>query len=158
MLIAVAIYSCSEASNDDHPDTFSKSAQVGNERAFVEALNKHLWAVSNRNMDSLKSTMSRDGKMQLILPGSEIIDSVSGFLDFHEAWFQDTSWSFEAKILNTNIGENVGIGITEVMYKEPERDGKPYFNRMIVSYGLEKTDGQWYIIKDHASSIEKSTD
>ena len=41
---------------------------------------------------------------------------------------------------------------------EPERDGKPYFNRMHISYTLEKQNGQWYVIKDHASSVEKSTD
>jgi len=29
---------------------------------------------------------------------------------------------------------------------------------MIVSYGLEKIGDTWYIIQDHASSIEKSTD
>jgi len=38
------------------------------------------------------------------------------------------------------------------------RDGVPYFNRMIVSYDLENLDGAWYVIKDHASSVEKSTD
>ncbi len=48
------------------------------------------------------------------------------------------------------------MATTEFLYKELERNGKPYFNKMIVSYTLEKTDGNWYIIKDHASSIEKT--
>jgi len=50
------------------------------------------------------------------------------------------------------------MAITEIVYREPERNGEPYFNRMIVSYVLEKIDGHWCIIKDHASSVEKSTD
>jgi len=29
---------------------------------------------------------------------------------------------------------------------------------MIVSYDLKKIDDKWYIIKDHATSVEKSTD
>lgn len=29
---------------------------------------------------------------------------------------------------------------------------------MIVSYDLVKENGYWYVVKDHASSIEKSTD
>ena len=29
---------------------------------------------------------------------------------------------------------------------------------MIVSYDLQKINGQWYFIKDHANSIQKSTD
>ncbi len=49
------------------------------------------------------------------------------------------------------------MAVTEIVYREPEREGKPYFNRMIVSYDLEKIDGKWYIIKDHASSIESGS-
>jgi len=102
--------------------------------------------------------MSPDGEMQLILPSTPIINTVDSFLKFHEEWFVDSTWTFETKILNTTIEEDLGIAITEVIYREPERDGKPYFNKMIVSYALKKKNAAWYIIKDHASSIQKSTD
>jgi len=128
------------------------------ETAFVTTMQKHLDAVSNKDLETLASTLSPDGNMQLILPGEEIIHSAQGFLDFHQEWFQDTSWTFETKILDTEIGHEMGIAITEIVYREPDRAGVPYFNRMIVSYALQKTAGEWYIIKDHASSIEKSTD
>ncbi|MBC9796785.1 nuclear transport factor 2 family protein [Sinomicrobium sp. FJxs] len=121
-------------------------------------MQRHLNAVTNRDIEALKSTMSPEGKMQLILPGSEIIYSVDGFMDYHKKWFSDSAWTFEAKILNTRIGNKIGMAVAEIMYKEPEREGKPYYNRMIVSYDLEKIDGTWYVIKDHASSVEKSTD
>ncbi|MTB51715.1 nuclear transport factor 2 family protein [Lewinella sp. W8] len=134
------------------------SISAASEQAFVATLEKHLKAVSERDLTSLRATMSPEGKMQLILPGTEIIETVDGFLDYHREWFQDTTWTFETKILNTEIGEQVGIGITEIVYREPERNGEPYFNRMIVSYALERINGNWYIIKDHASSVEKSTD
>ena len=96
--------------------------------------------------------------MQLILPAEEITEGVDAFMTFHENWFKAGNWSFETKILNTEISTQLGIAITEVIYREPARNGEPYFNRMIVSYTLEKYEGQWYIIKDHASSIAKSTD
>lgn len=98
--------------------------------------------------------------MQLILPSTEVIHTVDSFMQYHAAWFQDTisNWTFDTRILNSNVGERIGIGITEIIYREPERNGAPYFNRMTVSYAMEKLDGEWYLIKDHASSIEKSTD
>jgi len=129
-----------------------------NKKDFIEILEKHLNAVSNKDLIALKSTMSPEGKMHLILPQTEIISSVDSFMTFHKTWFEDTNWTFETKILHTDIGDKIGIAITEIMYREPERNGAPYFNRMIVTYGLEKIDSKWYIIKDHASSIEKSTD
>ncbi|WP_282097926.1 nuclear transport factor 2 family protein [Sinomicrobium weinanense] len=132
--------------------------QAKSEQEFVNIMQRHLNAVTNRDIEALKSTMSPEGKMQLILPGSEIIYSVDGFMDYHKKWFSDSAWTFEAKILNTRIGNKIGMAVAEIMYKEPEREGKPYYNRMIVSYDLEKIDGTWYVIKDHASSVEKSTD
>ncbi|MEM1326226.1 MAG: nuclear transport factor 2 family protein [Bacteroidota bacterium] len=122
-------------------------------------MQKHLDAVSNRDLSTLKSTLSPKGNMQLILPSTEIINSVDSFMNYHETWFQDTSaWTFDTEILNTMVTDDLAIAITQIVYREPERDGKPYFNRMTVSYGLQKYDGEWYVIKDHASSVEKSTD
>ncbi|GJM33085.1 MAG: hypothetical protein DHS20C18_20860 [Saprospiraceae bacterium] len=152
------ITSCEDKDSGGEDNLAIESNNSQNEKDFTATLEKHLKAVSNKDLISLKSTMSPNNKMQLILPGSEIINSVDGFMKYHEEWFQDTAWTFETKIINTEVGERNGIAVTEIIYREPERDGKPYFNRMIVSYGLEKFNDKWYIILDHASSIEKSTD
>lgn len=129
-----------------------------NNHEMLKTLEKHLEAVSKKDLATLKSTMSPNGNMQLILPGSEILESVDSFLAYHEDWFKDKSWTFETKIIDSKTDESLGIATTEIMYQEPDRDGKPYFNRMVVTYSLEKINSKWYVIKDHASSIEKSTD
>ncbi|MEZ5044963.1 MAG: nuclear transport factor 2 family protein [Saprospiraceae bacterium] len=126
------------------------------EQAFREALQVHLNAVNEKDLTTLDGTMSEAQGMYLILPQTEPTTTKKAFMDMHEEWFEDTSWTFETKILDTEIAENLGIAIVDVMYKEPERNGKPYFNHMIVSYALKKIEGKWYIIKDHASSIEKT--
>lgn len=125
---------------------------------FMATMEKHLAAIGNKNLDSLATTMSPEGDMQLILGGIETIVSVDSFLKFHEDWFAEPNWSFNTKILNVEVGDRVGMAIVEAMYREPERDGQPYFNRMTVSYVLRKIKGKWYVIKDHATSVEKSTD
>ncbi len=154
-LAVITILGCSD---NRKMSTVSDVSPVRDSLGLIHIMEKHLNAVSSRDLETLRSTMSPSGNMQLILPGAEIIHSVNAFMEYHEEWFQDTSWSFETKILNTTVGEKVGMAITEVIYREPERDGKPYFNRMIVSCDLVKENGNWYVIKDHASSIEKSTD
>ena len=140
-----------------HQLTASKE-KLQDEKAVLSVMNRHLNAVTNKDLNALKSTMSPDGEMQLILPGSEIIHSVDSFMAFHKSWFQDKSWSFETKVLDYKVGEELAMVISEITYREPERNGSPYFNRMIVSYILKKLNDKWYVIKDHASSIEKSTD
>lgn len=131
-------------------------SQKQNEELFKSVMSKHLNAVTTKNLKILKSTMSPNGDMELIQPRSEIVYSVDGFMKFHQEWFSIPDWTFKTKILSTNIGDRIGVATTEILYEEPKRNGKPYFNRMIVSYTLEKMDGNWYIIKDHASSIEKT--
>lgn len=150
--LIIIMTSCAEHTKGE------QSTSKHDKQEFIATLQKHLDAVSNKDIATLKSTLSPEGKMQLILPRSEISNSVDSFLDYHTEWFQDTSWTFETKILNTEIGNTLGLAIVETMYREPERNGQPYFNRMTISYVLKKTNNNWYIIKDHASSIEKSTD
>lgn len=152
-LILVAAISCSTKQNELHP---SLSNYHDNDTLFKSTLLAHLNAVSNRDLNTLKSTLSPKGDMILILPNSKVTYTVDEFVKYHEGWFKEPNWTFETKILRTKTYPNLGIAIVEAIYKEPERNGKPYFNRMIVSYALEMIDNKWYIVKDHACSIEKS--
>ena len=136
----------------------SGTAPVSDADAVMSVLKKHLEAVSNKDLESLASTLSPSGKMQLILPGMEPVHTAGAFMDFHQEWFQDDSWSFEAEVVSLTVGVELAGATVDVMYREPLRDGVPYYNHMTVTYMLAKVGGQWYIISDHASSVEKSTD
>lgn len=153
VLISVSVlYSCSNNSGDQFNPINSKSQ-------IKSTLQTLLSSIENKNLDSLKSVMPPSGKFELILTGTPITYTVAEFVDFHEGWFKDKSWTMETKILNIEPGKYIGTATTEAIYREPDRDGKPYFNHTIVSYVLEKgADNNWYVIKDHASTLKKSTD
>ena len=129
-----------------------------NKEVVLTVMQKHLDAITNRDLETLKSTLSPNGNMQLILPGTEIIEQTSGFMEYHQEWFKAQNWTIDSKILNSEVGDTMAMVIVESIYKEPERDGKPYFNRMHVSYVLQKVNDNWYVIKDHMASVQKSTD
>lgn len=150
LLTVFMVFSCSIKNRNLDLESYEKT--------FISTMKKHLNAVSQRDLDALRSTLSPTGEMQLILPQTEIINTVEAFMNYHKEWFAAPNWTFETKILNTKIYSDFGMAIVEIVYKEPLRDGKPYFNRMIVSYNLEKHNHHWYVIKDHASSVQKSTD
>jgi len=157
LLIILSFFSCK--TDKEQLKSESEKMKLVRKMDVENRMKKHLDAVTNKDLVALKSTLHPEGKMQLILPGMEIINGVDGFMEFHSTWFgSNTEWSFETKILNSEVGQNFASVITELTYREPIRDGKPYFNRQIVSYVLENIKGQWYVIKDHCSSSEKSTD
>jgi ketosteroid isomerase-like protein len=139
-------------------DDDARSPQTPGQSAMLVTMEQHLDAVSHKDLTALAATLSPAGKMQLILPNQEIVYTTEKFLEFHEEWFKDTTWTFETEILSSEVGTRLGAATCEIMYREPDRNGKPYSNRMIVTYLLEQVKGQWYVISDHASSIEKSTD
>ena len=127
-----------------------------NIKDFTDVLQIHLEAVSEKNIEKLIATLPPDSNFLFILPNTFPTTSSIDFIEFHAEWFKDKSWTFETKILETNIGETMGIALVEILYEEPERNGKPYYNKMAVSYALKKINNKWYVVKDHASSIEKS--
>lgn len=152
-VIAILLFSilCS-CNNSSKFDAKKNEAQIRN------TLNTLLTAIENRNIDALTSTMSPSGKMELILPNTEITYSVDEFVNLHKKWFKDTTWTIQTKILSIKPGQYIGTATTEAIYREPNRNGKPYLNHIIVSYVLEKgNDNVWYVIKDHASSLKKTT-
>ena len=156
-LLTVLVLSCNEHKNQSH-EKETVIDHDANKKTMITVMETHLNAVTNRDLKTLESTLSPNGDMQLILPSQDIIYTTDKFIEFHREWFKDTTWTFETKILNTDLGDRFGMAITELTYREPERDGKPYFNRQIVSYNLKKIDDNWYVIKDHCTSAEKSTD
>lgn len=159
LCLVFIISSCKESVETNKREDALEVSINENESQMKAIMQKHLDAVSNKDIETLKSTMSPKGDMLLILPQSEIMEGVDAFINYHIDWFAvNNGWTFETKILETKVGETLGMAITEIVYREPDRNGEPYFNRMIVSYVLEKIDGEWYVVKDHASSIEKSTD
>jgi len=161
VILLATLWSCHDSDiHKTYPKEISSESkkvnQADNEAAFNAVLEKHLAAIDNKDLEALKSTLSPSGNMRLILVGSEVKSSVDSFLTFHEEWFQDTTWTFDAEIQSTIVKDDLGLAIVESMYQEPRRNGQPYFNRMTISYVLEKEDGNWYVINDHASSIEKT--
>lgn len=129
-----------------------------NEAHCREVLSTHLNAVTQKDLAVLKSTLMPSGEMNLILPGTPPSHTSKEFLNYHAEWFADTTWTFSTTINGMEVGQDVALAWVSIRYEEPERDGVPYFNEMMVSYGLKKVDGHWYVRHDHACSLRKSTD
>ncbi len=154
LLLILVLVSCdtkNEKQNNVNVDQKSENEALG-------ALQTLLKSIENRDLESLKTTMSPTGEMELIIPGRAITYTADEFVELHKNWFKDTIWTVKTNILDIKVDHNLGYATTDAMYKEPERDGKPYFNHLIVSYVLEKINDKWYVVKDHACSLKKSTD
>lgn len=127
-------------------------------RAFSETINNHLNAVAKQDIDLLKSTIPDSGEFYLILPNGSISKTVKEFVKMHEDWFKETGWTYNTKILKSENGTEMGYALVNAIYREKNRNGKPYFNEMLISYNLKRIDDNWYIVNDHASTLVRSDD
>lgn len=123
---------------------------------MLHELKKHLNTVSNKDAEALSETLHPDGIMTWVMPDRENTMGAEAFVEAHKKWFAEPGWTFETKILQARADCHLGNALVEVMYREADRGGKPYFNRMMVSYFLEYVDGTWHVVHDHAGSVEKS--
>lgn len=156
VLISILAFSCSNTSEP----TISPEKEAARLEACKKVMNDNLSAVSARDLEKLKSTLSPDGRMYFLMDGMKNIDSAEDYMKFHEGWFADTTtkWTMDFEILNSELGPKYAHMTVQGMYREPDRNGKPYYNKMMMSYVLEEDNGKWSVIRDHASSVEKSTD
>lgn len=137
-------------------NTFSEET---NTKEFTASLQEHLDAMTNKNIEIVEATVPKPTEtMHLILPDGTEMKTAKEFIEMHREWFKDTisNWKLTFNIKYAHTNKDMGYALVEALLKEPNRNGKPYFHKMHVSYVLEKTDNKWLVIKDHASSIEKS--
>ncbi|MBR9922240.1 MAG: hypothetical protein GYB31_15485 [Bacteroidetes bacterium] len=120
-------------------------------------LEVHLKSVREKDLETLTQTLPpADYPMQLILPDGTRMETAGAFLDMHREWFKDTTWTMETKVLFSDRKGDYTISVVESVYREPDRNGNPYFHKMYITYALKQFDENWLVVMDHASTQEKS--
>ena len=88
ILLSLSILCLSACIHEKKPDPAQQfvidiSKQIAEQKIMEAKMKEHLDAVTNRDLVIMESTLTPNGNMQLILPGSEIIQSNAGFMDYH---------------------------------------------------------------------------
>jgi ketosteroid isomerase-like protein len=124
---------------------------------FKTALAAHLDAVSSRNLDGLKSTLTHSEALDLYLPNGKMLSSKSEFIEFHQNWFRETGWTMHFEPVSSAVTRELAIATVRTRYEDTV-DGKPYWseNWLTLVFKLEK--GEWRLIHDQNTRIRSSAD
>lgn len=157
--LILTCFACGENPQRASPVTnvdLKEVARMQNRNGFMEVLDRHLAAIENRDSAELAATVPSSGAYHLILPDGSSTNTVSAFLDGQYEWFSDTTWTMKMETSFTDIGSDYGIALVNAALTDSDKNGKSYFHKMYVSYGLKKLNGQWKVVKYHCSTKEKS--
>ena len=83
LFVSLTFFNCNNVAEKPSEEQL-KTSQETNNADFNTVLQKHLKAVSNKDLETLKSTLSPNGNMQLILPKTETTNTVSDFVKNHQ--------------------------------------------------------------------------
>ena len=137
-------------------DAHANPAEIGIKLGFQGVISDHLNAIATKNMDMLKKTVPDSGAFNLIVPTGKMMSSVEQFLAGYEAMFKDTESSFTSEVINSDYTSEFGTAVVYSTLEDPDRDGAPYFHKMLFTYNVKKIDGSWKIVSSHATTVEKS--
>ena len=124
--------------------------------SFDEALENHLNAVRNRDLETFSKTLATDDKLTIILPNGSIMRGVNEIVDFHRNWFTDNDWALDLEPVHSWHSESTGCAIFKVIYNDVDATGTPYQLFYLLSLVFINQDGQWLLVHDQNTLLPNS--
>lgn len=151
-LFTAAVTGC--VINVDNTEAGYDADQI--DQQFQRDIRDHLRSISEKDIELMKTTLPDSGDLYLTLPDGSMTTTVKEFVDGQSDWFNSGDFTFKTRIIKAEHGPEYGYMLVIADYHVPERDGRPYDHQMFVSYVLKHDDDRWVVIKDHASTINKT--
>jgi len=122
-----------------------------NKPDFDKALQRHLDAISNRDIDAYKARLTKNDKLYTIVQNGHAFTSSSEIIAVHEEWFKDKNWIWEGNVVHKVVGEYMAMALVKYDYRAKAED-KPFSTWLIYVFQLQ--DGEWRIIHDQNTAID----
>lgn len=114
---------------------------------FKDALQLHLEAIQNRDLDSFCSTIS-DDSITLIMLNGTIIDNRMKFIEFHKDWFSDEDWKLNYEIIKLDETEKMAYALLAIHYEDIDMEGKPVHMKYYLNLIFKKYEDNWLLVFD----------
>jgi uncharacterized protein (TIGR02246 family) len=113
---------------------------------FAAAVNRHLAAVTARDLDGYLATVHQD--VALILPNGRLVEGRDAVAEFHQEWFGDPDWSWVLSPVRTVTAGPTGVAVVAVEYHDLDGAGRPYEMRYLLSLTFASQEGDWLLVHD----------
>ncbi len=126
--------------------------EVQSEQApdFNAALDAHLAAVTTRDLEGLKATLTSGNDLNVIFPDGSLISTTKDVVDFHTEWFKDKDWIMEPEVVKVIEGSDMATALIKYVYRD-NAAGPPRSSWLVLVFELE--DGTWKLVHDQNTRI-----
>lgn len=118
---------------------------------FDKAVQDHLDAITNRDLEAFKAHMTKDATMYTIVQNGHAFTTPAEIIAIHEEWFKDPNWLWEGSLVHKVVGEDVAMALIKYEYR-PKAEDTPVSTWLVYVFKLE--DGAWCIVHDQNTSLD----
>jgi ketosteroid isomerase-like protein len=115
--------------------------------SLLEALEEHLEAIAERDIDRFAATLAADD-VRFVGGNGSIIDGRESVIAAHRDWFMSDGWQFDPEILWTREENGAAWALTRVEYRENGAE-----RRFLLLFLFVDEDGNWRIVYDQNTPI-----
>jgi hypothetical protein len=119
---------------------------------FDEALNRHMVAIQDRDLETFASTVTSGDTLYTIFPDGTALVTPEEAIDQHRTWFADPDWVWRGTVVRTIVGVDMATALIEYDYRDSP-DSTPRSSWLILLFALE--DREWRLVHDQNTSISE---
>ncbi|WP_152655547.1 DUF4440 domain-containing protein [Oceanobacillus sp. CFH 90083] len=120
---------------------------------FHQALERHMQAMTQKDMKSFADTIHRKD-VTLILPNGKLIQDREEFIQFNQDWFSDPDWKMTYDLVKTRESEGMAFALLLIHYDDLDENGNPYHQDYYLHLVFEKEKDEWLLIYDQNTFIQ----
>ena len=144
LCLAVALAACAEPPPPPPPAAPASPGAA----ALAATVDAHVAAIGARDLDALLATVTARDTLTLVFPDGAVLPTRQAFVDFHRAWFADTSWTMTLRPVSSTVRDGLGIALLETTYTDAAgpRDA-------VLALTFADEDGAWRLVFDQNTRV-----
>jgi ketosteroid isomerase-like protein len=113
---------------------------------FATALQQHLDAIRQRDLDAFMATIGPDPT--LILPTGVRISGRDTLREFHAVWFSDPDWTIGFEPLKAYETAEMAMALLDVDYSDIDAQGQPFEKHYYLCLVFVRQGDTWLLTHD----------
>lgn len=126
----------------------------GSAPPFRPAVERHLAAVSARNMDALLPTLTSGDALPMIAPNGHKFDTRQQYIDFHKQWFAaPDGGKLVAQIVSVTESPALSHALIKYRYTSKDATGQQQSTDCWLTLTFALENGSWRLVFDQNTLI-----
>jgi nitroreductase/ketosteroid isomerase-like protein len=120
-----------------------------------EVFDVYVQSIHNSDLKSLFTTVTKREKFFFLTSSGRLINTRSGYYQFHEDWFKEKNWEMPVDDIQVHEGNDFGYTTAIFHYRSKTPEGGLSILDSWFTLIFHKEEGRWKVVADICTPIER---